>query len=103
MYKILFLPIAKKDINDILFYMSFVLKNKKASQDFMDELIKKANSLLIFPYGIPIYNCDNQLQFNYRCIRVKNYLLFYMIDENIKTIVISRVLYKKSNINNSLE
>ena len=72
MYNIIFLPIAKKDLNDILFYMSNVLKNKKASQNFMKEFIKKVNNLLIYPYGIPVYDLDNKLKFEYRCLRVKN-------------------------------
>ena len=103
MYSILFLPIAKKDINDILFYMSIILKNKKASQSFMKEFIKKINSLLVFPYGEPVYDYDNKLHYEYRCLRVKNYLLFYVIDESKKTITISRILYNKTNIYNFLD
>lgn len=39
MYKLEFLPIAKKDIDDIIYYISNSLKNKVAAKNMADSFI----------------------------------------------------------------
>lgn len=46
MYKIEFLPIAKEDIDKIIFYVSNNLKNKTAARKLANSFIKGANDIL---------------------------------------------------------
>lgn len=103
MYKMEFLPIAKKDIDDIFNYISFNLKNKTASKKLRDLFMKSFDNIIKFPYRGSIYKLSSNLKYEYRSYRVKNFLLFYLIDEKQKSIIIVRILYQKMDIKNILE
>lgn len=103
MYKIEFLPIAKKDIDDILNYISHNLKNITAAKKLSILFMKGFDYIIEFPYGSSIYKFSNTLKYEYRSYRVKNFLIFYIIDEKQKKITIVRILYKKMDIRNILE
>ena len=102
MYKLEFLPTAKKDIDDILYYVSNNLKNISAAKKLLNHFIKGANSILEFPFGLSIYNPIGNLKNEYRSVKVKKYLMFYTVDEKEKIITVVRVLHSKRNINNIL-
>ena len=103
MYKLEFLPVAKKDMDDIIYYVSHNLKNSSAARKLSKNFIKSANSILDFPYGLSIYKYSEKLANNYRCIRIKNFLMFYTINEKDKIVTIVRVLHKKMDISNKLK
>lgn len=102
MYKLEFLPIAKRDMDDIIYYISNTLNNKRAAGTLAQSFISSANSILNFPYGSSVYNLNN-LKYEYRSIKVKNFLMFYIIDEENKIVTIVRVLYQKMDISNILD
>ena len=56
MYKLEFLPIAKKDMDDIIYYISNNLKNISAANELTKNFIEGANRILDFPYVASIYN-----------------------------------------------
>ncbi len=103
MYKLEFLPIAKKDISDIIYYIYYNLKNVTASEKLKNLFINSFDDILKFPYGSPIYNPIGFLNNKYRSYRVKNFLVFYTINEEEEIITIVRVLYKKMNISKILK
>ena len=103
MYKLEFLPIAKNDIDDIIYYISNNLKNVSAALKLSKKIIDGANSILEFPYGFAVYRPISKLSNEYRSIRINNYLMFYTINEKDKIITITRVLYCKMDINNILK
>lgn len=103
MYNLEFLPIAKNDMESIIFYVFNVLKNSSAAKKITESFIDGANNILKFPYGSSIYFKNESLNREYRSIRIKNFLIFYIIDEKSKTITIVRVLYNKMDINNILQ
>lgn len=49
MYKLEFLPIAKRDMDDIIYYISNTLNNKKAASALVQSFFNSANSILNFP------------------------------------------------------
>lgn len=103
MYKIEFLPIAKEDIDNIIYYVHHTLKNLTASTKMRDLFSESLDYIAEFPYGNSIYEPIGNLNNEYRRYRVKNFLMFYTINEEEKTITIVRVLYQKMNIANILE
>ncbi|MBP3919991.1 MAG: type II toxin-antitoxin system RelE/ParE family toxin [Bacilli bacterium] len=103
MYRIEFLPIAKKDIDDIIYYISHNLKNITASKKLIDLFMSSIDSILEFPYKSSIYQPIDVLKNEYRTYKVKNFLMFYTINEEKKLITIVRVLYQKMDISNILE
>lgn len=103
MYKLEFLPIAKKDIDDIIYYISHNLKNITASKKIRDLFMSSLDNIIEFPYGYSAYQSVGSLKYEYRSYRVKKFLMFYIVDERKKIITIVRVLYEKMDIDNILE
>jgi len=103
MYKLEFLPIAKNDIDDIIYYISNNLKNVTASRKLRDLFMDSIDKISKFPYGCPIYQQVKFLKNEYRSFKVKNFLVFYTINEQDKLITIVRVLYRKMDVSKILE
>jgi len=55
MYKIRYLSIAQKDLQDILSYFLDNLKSPKAAMDFIDILDKSILRLKQYPYSCKLY------------------------------------------------
>ena len=102
MYKLEFLSIAKQDMNNIIYYISNKLNNKQAALSLAEEFIESANNILKFLYGVPEYLPVKKLKYIYRKIKIKNFYMFYTINEDSKTITIMRVIYYKRDMNNIL-
>lgn len=95
MYKLDYLPLAKKDMVEIVQYISHKLGNPVAALRLAQDFISAGERLTTFPYASPVYLPIRTLQHEYRTARVRNYLMFYWVDEVDKCIVIARVLYAK--------
>lgn len=94
-YKVEYLPIAKQDMVEIVNYISHTLNNPNAATRLAEEMVKKADSLSDFPYLCPSYTPIRSLSHDYRKLIVKNYIMFYWVSEESKTITIARVIYAK--------
>ncbi len=102
MYKIEFLPIALDDLVEISDYISTKLCNPRAAQNLYEEIIFEIETLSLFPYSAPILILENHLKRKYRKLIVRNYLVFYWVDEDNKTVIISRIVYGRRDIKDSL-
>lgn len=103
MYKLEFLSLAKEDMDNIINYISHELKNKNAALNLANDFINQTNNILLFPYSNPIYSPFKKLKNEYRVDKIKNFLMFYIINEDKKIITIVRVIYNKRNIENLLD
>jgi plasmid stabilization system protein ParE len=97
MYNVEFLPIANKDITDTLQYISHTLDNKSAAKNIAESIAKSIDLLSEFPYSNPVYNPIRPLHIEYRKIIVKNYIMFYSVNENHKTVTVHRFIYSGRN------
>jgi len=98
LYKIDYLPIAKRDITDISGYISDELSAPKAAMDLLDAFDKAIDGLRDFPYAYRVYQPVESLENEYRRIPVKNYVVFYTVDEQKRLVEIHRVLYAKMDL-----
>lgn len=90
-YRIDYLPIAEKDLSDIIEYIT--LDSPQSALKLLEEIDESISKLEDFPFmGINIK--DTRLQrFNYRIIVVSSYLVFYVVkDEYVE---IRRILHGK--------
>ena len=97
MYKLEYLPLAQRDMVDIVVYITSELKNPKAAFKLSDLFVSKADGLMEFPYRHGIYLTLKPLKHEYRRIVVKNYNLFYWVEEKKQKVVVARVIYGKRN------
>jgi toxin ParE1/3/4 len=96
MYEIRYLPLARKDLTDIAFYIADYLKAPKAAMDLLDALDKSISRLGQIPYSCKVYRPIKALETEYRLLPVKNYAVFYVVKE--QTVEIHRVVYAKMDL-----
>ena len=95
MYQLTFLPIAKQDMTDIVRYISNELLSPAAADALADEMVEAAERLCDFPYINTVHQTIKPLKQEYRKLLVKNYIMFYWVDEKKKQITIARVIYAR--------
>ena len=101
MYKLEYLPVARKDMLEIVRYISRELQNPDAADRLAVELIDAVEGVL--PYATPTYQPIRPLKHEYRKILVQNYLMFYWVDEEKKLVTVARVVYAKRDYGRLLE
>lgn len=99
-YRIVFGQNAKDDIIGIINYITYTLRAVDASNNLIKGLYKSISHLSYFPYKFPIVKNSSFTNMVVRCMPYKNYLFFYEIIENEKTIGILRIVYKQRNWKN---
>ena len=95
-YKLRYSPLFDKDLNRILDYILFELRNKTAAQKFIDNVEKAIKTRLENPVFFEVYRTLKKRKFDYRRIYVGNYLIFYVVIGN--TMIVRRCLYGRRNI-----
>ncbi|WP_206811094.1 type II toxin-antitoxin system RelE/ParE family toxin [Paradesulfitobacterium ferrireducens] len=96
MYEIRYLPLARKDLNDIASYIADHLKAPKAAMDLLDAMDESISRLQQFPYSCKVYQPIKALDAEYRLLPVKNYAVFYVVKE--RTVEIHRIVYAKMDL-----
>ena len=97
-YTIKYLPSFDKEFNDILYYITHILKNKIAAQNFLknvnNSIIKRSNN----PKSFEIYRSNKKRKYNFYKIHIKSFTIFYTVRNNTMEIV--HILYNKRNFDN---
>jgi len=103
MYQLEYLPIAGNDMVEIVRYISQELCNPSAAEKLAAEMTAAAESLIEFPYIYPAYRTFKPLRNEYRKMTVKNYIMFYYVNEKEKKVVIARVIYSRRDYEKLLQ
>lgn len=102
MYQVILSSDANNDINQIVVFIASESGSTKTALNYLDKLESVILSLNKYPErgSNPRYKIlRNQ---GYKFIVVENHLVFYKIKEDIKTVIIYRVLHHKSPYKNFL-
>jgi plasmid stabilization system protein ParE len=102
MYRLSYLPLANCDITDAVSYIADELCAPKAALDLLDALDKSIPLLKDFPYSCRVYQPVKPLKQEYRIMTVKNYAVFYTVDEQKKLVEITRMIYAKRDFESKL-
>ena len=103
MYKLEYLPAARQDMVDIVRYISRELCNPTAAERLAAELIEAGDSIPGLPYANPAYAPIRPLKHEYRKRLVRNYIMFYWVDEGEKLVTVAHVIYAKREFERMLE
>ena len=98
MYKVQFLPVAKNDLTEIAGYIALELGMPDAASRLAEKIVSSTERLSEFPYSCPVYSPIRPLKHEYRRLKVENYLLFYCVSENEKTVTVMRIIYAKRDL-----
>jgi toxin ParE1/3/4 len=96
-YQIKYLPIARRDLQDIVDYIAFDLEVPDIAIKLLNTLESEIVTLRENPFRGSIYLSKRQHDCQYRKLFVKNYVILYLILED--TVEIQRVFYNRRNIN----
>lgn len=100
MYNLKFLDQYLVDIALTLGYISDVLFNVDASINLKKLVDNKLDEIEKHPYFFSIHSGNKEYDHEYRKAKVKNYYIFFYVDEDKKEIVIARFVYVGRNLNN---
>ena len=95
-YRIIYLPETLVDREDIANYLSQYYRG--TAKKFFARLHEKIARLKDFPYSCPVYEDDP----DYRKLAVGDYIVFYMVSENDKTVEIHRIFHQSQDIKRRL-
>ena len=100
MYTLKFLDQYLTDVALTLGYISNVLFNYDASVNLKKAIDEKLDEIEKHPYFFTIHSWKKKHDHEYRKVKVKNYYIFFYVDEDNKDIIIARLVYVGRNLNN---
>ena len=102
MYEVVYLPTARKQLMEAVVYIATELSAPDAAENLLVAVDEQIAELCIHPYRHPIYHSLYAMKHEIRFFPVKNYLLFYAVKEEQKTVEIWRFLHQLQNVNKRL-
>lgn len=97
-YKVKIYPAAKQDLLDIVDYLNTL--SQDTALRYYDLLIEEIAGLSSMPERCPRPKDLALAAKGYRCLLVKNYLVFYVVDRD--TVQIRRILYGRRDYSSLL-
>ncbi|ACL70124.1 type II toxin-antitoxin system mRNA interferase toxin, RelE/StbE family [Halothermothrix orenii] len=92
-YKILYLPIARKDLIEIIEYIQ--QDNPSAALELLNKIEETISKLENFPY-MGTQPKDSLLQYKgYRVLIIESFLVFYVVKGNKSEVEIRRIIHGK--------
>lgn len=96
-YKILVSESYHRDLKDIIHYISHCLDAPFTASDLLDEIESTVSNLSTMLQRYRLVD-DNYLRGKeFRKCLVKNYIIFYKIHEESKTVMVHRILHIRQN------
>ncbi|MCL2185820.1 MAG: type II toxin-antitoxin system RelE/ParE family toxin [Treponema sp.] len=95
MFRLEFSDKVNNDIISVLKYISEVLEAPRAAEEHYNEIIETYNKLKENPFRRSFVQNKYLASKGVRSINVKNYILFYKINEEKNNVLLYRFLYNK--------
>jgi toxin ParE1/3/4 len=92
-YRVIVTEPAEADLVDIHKYISKELCAPAAARNLVLDIRKVLRTPTFSPQGLPKVRDDRLAAKGYRWIGIKNYVAFFTIDEQSKTVSVERILY----------
>ena len=94
-YKIIYLPLFYKDLDNVTDYIKTKLKNEIAVNNFVNKLEKDIKERSSNPMSYEKYISTKRRKNIYYRIYVDNFTVFYTVKDNVMEV--RRILYSKRN------
>lgn len=94
-YNIEYLPSFNEDFEQILIYITYKLKNKKAAIKLLEDVSNAIMARSINSEGFEVYKSMKDRRCKWYRIYVGNYTILYTIKDNV--MIVSRIIYSKRN------
>jgi toxin ParE1/3/4 len=94
-YSVYISDAAYKDIYQIVSYITDELLEPQIANNLLDVLLNAISSLSEIPHRHMLVDRVKVCDYPIRTFTVESYIIFYIINENEKSVDIARVLYKR--------
>ena len=92
-YKLVITGIAEQDLEDIAGYIANDLSSPKAAVTFLNDVDNCYENISLTPHMYPFCENERLKRKEYRKALIKNYIMFYRVDDKTKTIYVMRFIY----------
>ena len=96
-YRVYISEPAENDLRNIVRYISAQLSAPITALKMMDSIEKAINELAFMPQKCLFVVDERLAMLGYHKLVVKNYIVFFTIDEQLKFVDIERILYSRRN------
>jgi len=103
MYTIKITKIAEEDLLEVIQYISEKLKSPIAASKLLDLIEQKMIILEDSPFSCKLIDDEYFQKREIRFLQVKNYLIFFRINNDMKEVSIIRILYARRDWINILK
>jgi len=93
---------AKSDLKGIALYIKNELKEPTIASRYAKIIKQEIQTLEYSPQKFAIIDDDSIKDLNIRKLNIKNYMAFYRVNENTRTVNVERILYGASDWINKL-
>jgi len=101
-YSLKFTPKAGEDLEQIYSYISEKLFDTSAANNLLERIEHSIMRLKVFPCSCGLVSDEQLKSKGYRKLIVENYIVFLLVNESEKQVVIMRILYGAQNYQNFL-
>lgn len=102
-YKVTISSDAIEDLRDIYSYIAFTLQAKQAAANQLDRIRKAIYELESFPLRYKRVEWEPWFSMNVHQFPVDNYEIFYIVDEEDKSVSIIHIFYGGRNIKHIIQ
>jgi len=103
MYNPVFSKIIDDDIDSCYFYIKDILQSPMAAENLMKELYVNIDKVLGNPFFRPLVQDKLLASLGIRSIKIKNYLLFYNVEEDTNNINFITFMYGRRDWTNIIK
>ena len=97
-YKLSILPLFEDDLNEIVDYITYRLRNPIAAENLIDEVEKAIDEQLDCAEAFEPYHSNRERKYPYYRIQVKNFAIFYVVIGD--TMEVRRIIYSRRDLEN---
>ena len=97
MYKLYITEKAEQDVLDNAVYIKDVLHSEIAANNLVDRFYESIQKLVEFPQIYPLSNTDLLKPYGIRFLQIRNFTVFFNIEEETKSVFVLRFIYSRRN------
>ncbi|MCM1146210.1 MAG: type II toxin-antitoxin system RelE/ParE family toxin [Blautia sp.] len=102
-YQVIYSPEALDDIRKIYSYIAFELQVPDTALNQVNRIRKEIRSLDSMPMRYSIVDWEPWKSMQMHKVPVDNYVVYYLIDSNLYTVTVIRIVYGGQNIEGSVK
>ncbi|MGI6708013.1 MAG: type II toxin-antitoxin system RelE/ParE family toxin [Dethiobacteria bacterium] len=95
-YILQILPLFEEDLNEIVDYITFKLKNPTAANGLVNAVEEAIYKRLTNPESFEPFQSIKEREYPYYRIRIKNFTIFYVVIDDIMEV--RRILYNRRDL-----